>query len=403
LRWSGLALWAGGALIALRLIVVLGAAAASQRRRRRRPAGALPSVTAVVPAYNEEAVIERTVSSLLSSDVPLDVLVVDDGSRDRTTEVVTTRFGRDPRVALVRQNNRGKAAALRTGFRLARGEIVVALDGDTLFRPDTVRRLCEPFADPRVAAVAGTAEVGNLENGLTACQALEYCVQQELERRAWDAFAALPVVPGAVGAWRRSAVAALGGFASDTLAEDADLAMALCRAGHLVVHAPSARAVTEAPATMRALCKQRVRWCFGVLQALWKHRRAIVERRAGAFGRVVLPMLLLWQIVLPLLAPLAMVALVAALATGHLAPALVTSAALLVADLVQALVAVRLARGSGGSVPRRWIFWLLASRVFYRPLLMAVMWRSLARVLDGIPLGWGKLERRGTVRGMEAP
>jgi cellulose synthase/poly-beta-1,6-N-acetylglucosamine synthase-like glycosyltransferase/peptidoglycan/xylan/chitin deacetylase (PgdA/CDA1 family)/spore germination protein YaaH len=400
---TGLALLAGGALIALRLLVVLGCALASERRRARRRSGPLPSVTAVVPAYNEAQVIERTVQSLLDSDVPVDVMVVDDGSRDGTAEVIARRFGRDPRVALVRQPNRGKAAALRTAFRLARSEIVVALDGDTLFRRDTVRLLCEPFADPRVAAVAGTAEVGNLENALTACQALEYCVQQELERRAWDAFAALPVVPGAVGAWRRRAVLAAGGFASDTLAEDADLAMALCRGGWRVVHQPAARAHTEAPAQVRGLCKQRVRWCFGVLQSLWKHRRALCERRAGAFGRVVLPMMLLYQVLLPLLAPLALAALAAAVAAGHLRPALITSALLFAADLAQAALAVRLARRSGGAPPRRWLAWLIASRVVYRPLLMVVTWRSLARVLDGIPLGWNKLQRRGTVRAMEEP
>src|SRR5262249_11878701 len=177
-------------------------------------------------------------------------------------------------------------------------------------------------ADRGVAGVAGTAEVGKVENALTACQALEYCVQQELERRAWDAFAALPVVPGAVGAWRRQLVLDAGGFASDTLAEDADLAMALCRAGCRGRHQPGARASTEAPAAVRPLCRQRVRWCFGVIQALWKHRRALVERRAGAFGRVVMPMLLAWQTALPSLAPLALLALVAAAFGGHLAPAI---------------------------------------------------------------------------------
>jgi cellulose synthase/poly-beta-1,6-N-acetylglucosamine synthase-like glycosyltransferase len=189
-----------------------------------------------------------------------------------------------------------------------------------------------------------------------------------------------------------------GGFASDTLAEDADLAMALCRAGFRVVHQPAARAFTEAPAAVRPLCKQRVRWCFGVIQALWKHRRALVERRAGAFGRVVLPMLLAWQVALPLMAPLALLALVAAAATGHLAPAIATSLALLAADIVQTWLAIYLQRRSGGAGVRRWLWWLLVSRFLYRPLLMAVTWRSLARVADGVPLGWGKLARRGTVR-----
>src|SRR5262249_44543126 len=153
-----------------------------------------------------------------------------------------------------------------------RTEVIVALDGDTLFAPTTIRRLIEPMCDPRVAAVAGTADVGNIENALAGWQAVEYLTQQELERRAWDVVGAIPIVPGAVGAWRRRPLLDAGGFSSDTLAEDADLAMALCRRGWRIVHAPSARARTEVPITRRALVRQRVRWSFGVLQALWKHR-----------------------------------------------------------------------------------------------------------------------------------
>jgi len=275
--------------------------------------------------------------------------------------------------------------------------VVVALDGDTLFQPSTVRHLIEPFADRRVGAVAGTAEVGNLENGLTACQALEYLVQQELERRAWDAFSALPVVPGAVGAWRRRAVVEVGGFSSTTLAEDADLAMALNRTGWQVVHAPLARARTEAPASLSALRKQRVRWSFGVLQAMWKHRRALVERRAGAFGRVVLPAMILFQVALPLSTPLALASAVAAAMAGNFGPALVVSGVLFLVELVQLLIACRLERRSGGHTPRRLFAWVVASRFYYRPLLLWVGLRSLWRILDGIPLGWGKLARRGTV------
>jgi cellulose synthase/poly-beta-1,6-N-acetylglucosamine synthase-like glycosyltransferase len=261
-----------------------------------------------------------------------------------------------------------------------------------------VRQLLEPMRDRRVGAVAGTAEVGNRENALTACQALEYVVQQEVERRAWHAFAAVPVVPGAVGAWRRRAVAEAGGFSSATLAEDADLAMALCRAGWRVVYAPGARAFTEAPSTVGALLKQRRRWSFGVLQAMWKHRRALLERRAGAFGRLVLPAMILFQVLLPLLAPAALLSLVAALAAGNLGPAVATAAALLGVETAQALVGCALARRSGarGDVFRL-VAWLLPSRFVYRPLLFLVILRAIGRVLDGIPLGWNKLARRGTV------
>ncbi|HZS39534.1 MAG TPA: glycosyltransferase [Polyangia bacterium] len=394
---AGVCLAIGLVIVGLRSILVVLGAALAERRRRRRTFGELPTVSVVIPAFNERAVIARTVESVLASDVPVRVIVVDDGSTDATGAWVAAEFRHDARVRVIVQPNGGKSAALRTGFAAADGEVVVALDGDTLFAPETVRRLIEPFVDPRVAAVAGTAEVGNLENALTRCQALEYLVQQELERRAWDALAALPVVPGAVGAWRRSAVAALGGFSSETLAEDADLAMALCRAGWRVVYAPEARARTEAPTTLRALVKQRVRWSFGVLQALWKHRRALVERRAGAFGRVVLPSMILFQIVVPLLTPMALVSLLVAAAAGNWRPALEASAILLGAELVQAVAACWFERRSGRRSGLSLVRWLLVARLVYRPILLGVMARSLARVLDGVPLGWGKLARRGTV------
>jgi peptidoglycan/xylan/chitin deacetylase (PgdA/CDA1 family) len=385
------------ALTGLRVLLVVALAFVAERRRRRRRVGPLPSVTVVVPAFNEAAVIERTVDSVLASDVPVEVLVVDDGSSDGTAERVRARFGRDFRVRVVGQRNGGKARALRLGFARTRSEVVVALDGDTLFERDTVRRLIEPMVDERVGAVAGTALVGNVENGLTAGQALEYLVQQALERRAWDALDAVPIVPGAVGAWRRRAVEAVGGFGSDTLAEDADLAMALRRQGWKVVFAPEACAYTEAPSTVPALLRQRRRWSFGVLQAMWKHRGALIERKAGALGRVVLPSMLVFQVLLPLLVPAALVQVALALAAGNLAPAIMASAILLALDAVQIGVAWRLARGSGVDDRLPLLRALLWSRWVHRPLLFAVQVRALWRVLDGIPLSWGKLQRRATV------
>lgn len=385
-------------LVAVRAVVVLLAALASARRRRRfRARGPLPTVTALIPAFNEQLVITRTIDSVLASDVPVEIVVVDDGSTDGTADRVAERYRRDPRVRLLRQANGGKAAALRAGVAVCRTEVIVALDGDTLFAPDTVRRLIEPMLDPRVGAVAGTAEVGNLENALGRWQAIEYLVQQEIERRAWDLTAALPIVPGAVGAWRRRAIVEAGGFSSATLAEDADLAMALCRHGWRVVHAPGARARTEAPATLRALWKQRVRWSFGVLQALWRHRRAFIERRARAFGRVVWPTMLIFQLLLPLATPAALIALGVAIAAGNWRPALIAGASLLTAEVAHFIAACALARASGAGVTWRLAPSLLTARLFYRPLLWIVSLRSIGRLADGVPLGWGKLARRNTV------
>lgn len=395
-------LWLALLLLIGRTLFMMGAAIVSERRRSLRSThGLLPTVSAVVPAFNEAPVIARTIDSLLQSDLPLDVIVVDDGSTDETSAIVRHRYRRDPRVRLIQQVNAGKAAALRIGFAAARTEVVVALDGDTIFATDTVRRLLEPLRDPRVGAVAGTAEVGNVENMVTRWQALEYLTQQEIERRAWDAFAAVPIVPGAVGAWRRRAVFEVGGFSSDTLAEDADLAMSLCKNGWRVVHAPAARARTEVPTRWRALIKQRVRWSFGILQALWKHRNAPLEEQAGAFGHVVWPAMILGQVLLPLLTPIAVIAVAVAALGGNLKPAFITSAALFASELLQLIVACVLARRSNGS-GFRLLPSMFASRVCYRPLLLGIMIRSLLRIVDGVPLGWGKLARRNTVRAYAA-
>jgi cellulose synthase/poly-beta-1,6-N-acetylglucosamine synthase-like glycosyltransferase/peptidoglycan/xylan/chitin deacetylase (PgdA/CDA1 family) len=378
------------------LFVIIAALVAERRRRRFRARGPLPPVTAVIPAFNEGAVITRTIDSVLDSDVPVEVIVVDDGSSDETADIVARRYRREPRVRLLRQANAGKASALRAGIAACRTEAIVALDADTLFAPTTIRRLIEPMCDPRVGAVAGTAEVGNVENLWARWQALEYLTQQELERRAWDALWAVPIVPGAVGAWRRRALLDVGGFSSETLAEDADLAMALCRRGWRVVHAPAARARTEVPATRPELAKQRVRWSFGVLQALWKHRRALVERRAGAFGRIVWPAMCLFLVVLPLATPAALVGIAVAAAAHNFGPALATSALLAAIEILQLAIACVLARRTGDR--SAWRLWpsLLTARLFYRPILWGITLRSIARLADGVPLGWGKLNRRNT-------
>jgi cellulose synthase/poly-beta-1,6-N-acetylglucosamine synthase-like glycosyltransferase len=256
--------------------------------------------------------------------------------------------------------------------------------------------LITPLCDPTVAAVAGTAEVGNVENELGRWQAIEYLTQQELERRAWGLASALPIVPGAIGAWRRRAVLDLGGFSSDTLAEDADMAMALCRQGWRVVHAPEARARTEAPAMLRALLKQRVRWSFGILQALWRHRGAPIDARAGWFGRLVWPSMLVFQVLLPMTTPAAVLGVLLAILNGNWQPALITAAVLFGVEVVQFAIAAVMARASGGSGLLRLVPSLLTSRILYRPVLLAIMLRSIGRLFDGVPLDWEKLARRNT-------
>ncbi len=295
-----------GALVGLRALLLLALAAHHVRTTRGRAVGEhVPSVAIVVPAFNEAVGIERAVRSLAASDYPhFEVVVVDDGSTDRTAQTVAA-LELDG-VRLVRQDNAGKAAALNTGVGLTDSEVIVMVDGDTLFEPGTLRQLVQPLADPDVAAVSGNTKVGNRGGLLGRWQHIEYVIGFNLDRRMYQVLQMTPTVPGAVGAFRRDALAEVGGVPGDTLAEDTDLTLAIGRTGRRVVYAEDARAWTEAPSTLTALWRQRYRWSFGTMQAVFKHRGALISRdpRQRRIGRRALPYMLLFQIALPVVAPL---------------------------------------------------------------------------------------------------
>ena len=372
-----------------------------------------PALTVLVAAYNEETVIARTLDSLLASDYPrLSVVVVDDGSLDRTAEVVEQRFGGDPRVRLIRQSNGGKAHALNTALAQVDTPVVLCVDADTLLDPQAIQRLARHFDDPTVGAVAGNVKVGNCGNLFTIWQSIEYTASQNLDRQAYEALNAVPVVPGAIGAWRSQAVRDIGGYSSDTLAEDMDLTMRMRLAGYRVVNEPTARAYTEAPDSLSTLFRQRFRWAYGNLQCLWKHRGAL--GRHGYFGRLVLPSLWLFQIFSQLLSPLVDLQILWALgwaafslqdgvtAATHWQPAgLALQHLSSVGSLYLLFFGVEfssawLAFGMERE-PRGVLFWMFTQRIVYRQLMYLVVIKSLTQALSGISSGWNKLERKGTV------
>jgi cellulose synthase/poly-beta-1,6-N-acetylglucosamine synthase-like glycosyltransferase/peptidoglycan/xylan/chitin deacetylase (PgdA/CDA1 family)/spore germination protein YaaH len=366
-----------------------------------------PLISVLIPCFNEEKVIESSVRRILASNwARLEVLVLDDGSSDQTAEVVRKAFSDDPRVTLMSFENGGKARALNHGLETARGDVVVALDADTLFPPDTLAKLARWFGDPSVGAVAGNALVGNRRNLITRWQALEYVTAQNLERRALAALGAVTVVPGAVGAWRRSALEALGGYPADTLAEDQDLTLAIQRAGWRVEFDPEARAYTEAPETVSGLLKQRFRWSFGTLQCIWKHRAALFSPKHPVLGFVALPQIWLFQIVLTAIAPLVDLAIVwSAISalygwTSHgvewspdqLMRPLFYWAAFIFLDLSAGALGMALERRA----PWGDLVWMPVQRFGYRQLMYYVVVKSIDVALHGGRVGWGKLERRAT-------
>ncbi|MEU4242489.1 glycosyltransferase [Actinoplanes sp. NPDC026619] len=361
------------------------------RRRRRHPLAAYETpVSVIVPAYNEAANIVSTVRSLLASEhAELEIIVVDDGSTDDTADLVEALAHPDVRV--LRRRNGGKAAALRTGVAAARHDVLVLIDGDTIVEPDTIGMLVRPFADPGVGAVAGNAKVANRRGVIGRWQHLEYVVAFNLDRRVFEMGRCMTTVPGALGGFRRAALEAAGGVRSDTLAEDTDLTMAVVRAGWRVVYEDMACAWTEAPATWGRLWRQRYRWCYGTMQAMWKHRSALLERGpAGRFGRRGLGYVAAFQILQPLLGPIVDVYLVYSLLFRPLGLATVLWLGLHVAQFAVAAYAFRLDKEPAGPL------WSLPlQQVGYRQLIYLVTIQSAVTALLGGGLRWHASTRTG--------
>lgn len=379
---------------------------------RRRPKETAepyaPRVTVIIPAYNEERVIESSIRRILDSEWgELEVIVADDGSKDRTSEIVAAAFGNEPRVRLMTLTNGGKASALNRALAVASGEIIVALDADTQFERACIARLVRWFADEKIGAVAGNAKVGNRVNLVTRWQAVEYVTAQNIERRALTRFDAIMVVPGAVGAWRRTALDEVGGYPEDTLAEDQDLTIAIQRRGWKIAYDEQAVAWTEAPETFRALAKQRFRWSFGTLQCLWKHRAVVARGRPSGLAFVGMPQAWMFQIAFAVISPLIDLALgVSVIGTAvrvlqHGWAQTQTDvlrmglywACFTAVDLVCGLVAYRLDVREEKFRP----LLLLAQRFVYRQLMYSVVIRAVGAAFSGLGIGWGKLERTGRV------
>ncbi|MER7179464.1 bifunctional polysaccharide deacetylase/glycosyltransferase family 2 protein [Streptomyces hyaluromycini] len=352
-------------------------------------------VSVIVPAYNEKECIANTLESLARSTHPIEVIVVDDGSTDGTSEIA--RAAADKlgmyNVRVIRQENAGKPAALNNGVRNASYDIVVMMDGDTVFEPETVGHLVQPFADPEVGAVAGNAKVGNRNTIIGAWQHIEYVMGFNLDRRMYDLLRCMPTIPGAIGAFRREAVLGVGGMSEDTLAEDTDITIAMHRAGWRVVYQEHAKAWTEAPGSLKQLWSQRYRWSYGTMQALWKHRKSLTDKGAsGRFGRVGMPLVVLFQIVTPVFAPLIDVFTIYSMIFVDFEAALLAWLAVLGIQLTCAAYAFRLDKEK-----YRYLAMMPLQQLAYRQMMYLVLIHSCITALTGGRLRWQKLKRTGEV------
>jgi len=412
MRW----LFLIGILLGIGRMVFIGILALAQfiRSRRREHAhfgeSFEPVVSVVVPAYNEEKVICRTISSLLESDYPkLEIIVVDDGSTDETYIKAKTAFADRPNVAVHTKPNGGKAEALNFGWRQSKGDIIIALDADTVFPSETVSALAHRFADEGIGAIAGNAKVGNRINIVTKWQALEYVTSQNFDRRAFSSLNCITVVPGSVGAWRRSVLEQTGGFSSDTLAEDQDLTIEVRKMHYRIGYEENAIGYTEAPDSLRNLARQRFRWSFGTLQCMWKHKRALLNPRYGTLGFVAMPNVWIFQVFFPLISPLMDLMFLWTLGLAlmgylehqkeyahtptNLNEVLFYYALFLAVDWIGAFMAFLMERAE----QKKLLWWLFIQRFGYRQVMYWVMVKSVFTAIRGAIVGWGKLERKATV------
>src|SRR5436305_9203539 len=379
------------ALVVIRTLVVVWL---EYQFRRGPKTDFAETISVVVAAYNEEKVIVETLRTLLATDYKgeIEVVVVDDGSRDHTAAEVERVASSEARVRLLRQENHGKARALQRGLAAARNGIVVFIDADTQCQRDTLPRLLEPLADARIGAVSGHAKGGNLRTFIARCQALEYTCGFNLDRRAYNRWQCITVAPGAISAVRTEAIDEAGGLSLQTLAEDPDLTLSLHRQRQRIVYVPDALAWTEAPETVRTLARQRSRWAYGTLQCLWKHRDMVFNWNYRALGWFSLPSIWFFQIILVAVTPMVDLFLLASLPFGAWNAVLPFVIIFLAMDVILATLACMLEREPIVCALR-----MLPMRLLYRPMLSYCIWKAILRAIKGAWVSWGKLERTASV------
>nr|WP_315244187.1 polysaccharide deacetylase family protein [uncultured Flavobacterium sp.] len=369
--------------------------------------GVFPQVSIIVPAYNEEINAVKTIENLLCQDYPdFDIVFVDDGSKDKTFEMVSDIFKNNSKVKVHTKPNGGKASALNYGIALAQNEYVVCIDADTQLKTDAISQLMKGFRiqlknNAEIGAIAGNVKVGNENTMLTKWQSIEYTTAQNFDRRAFDLINGITVVPGAIGAFRKTAIEKAGGFTTDTLAEDCDLTIRILRNDYHIINCIEAVAITEAPESLKEFMKQRFRWSYGIMQAFWKNRDACFNPRYKGLGMVALPNVLIFQIVLPIFAPLADLVLILSLIWNHNDPdslhkILIYYIAFMLVDVLVSVIAFIFEKEKLTK-----LIWLIPQRFVYRQLMYVILFRALKRAIKGESQSWGVLKRTGNVVSMK--
>ncbi len=398
-NWFLLYLFLSAIFLAIGRVVLIGILAVRQyyedkkEKAERLSNDQLSPVSIIVPAYNEEVTAIKTIQSLLQTDYPVfEIIFVDDGSKDKTYELVNAAYGHHPLVKVLTKPNGGKASALNFGIGHAQYDFTVCIDADTQLKTDAIYHLMTYFTDDEIGAVAGTVKVGNETNMITLWQSIEYITSQNMDRRAFDLLNSITVVPGAIGAFRKSAISKAGGFTYDTLAEDCDLTMRILKQGYIIKNCAEAIAYTEAPETLSALLKQRFRWSFGVIQSFWKNRSALFNPKYKFFGMVGMPNILIFQIILPLFSPLADLMMIIGLFGDKPGKILTYYVAFVLIDFLVAIIAFRMEKED-----YKKLVYIIPQRFIWRQLMYYILFKSMRKALKGELSGWGVLKRTGNV------
>ena len=352
--------------------------------------------TVRVPAYNEEECINATLKSLIAqTNVALEVIVVDDGSKDNTARVVE-HVQSEPgghRITLIRIDNVGKPTALNVGLKEASRDIVVTVDADTILAPDAISKLLTAFTDETVGAAAGKVYTTGEETVYDIMQSTEYSIGQNIDKKALSILNAVHVVPGPIGAWRREVLDEIGGFQLGTVVEDQDTTLAVLKAGYRISYVESAHAFAETPQTLGDFLRQRYRWTYGTLQCFWKYKWAILTRPLTGLGWMIIPAMFLYGIILPLSYAVVDAALILGIVSGAWET--------LVLPVIVFMIFDTLYSGVGTFGERNWLRLTLSvpvTRFMTRYIAFYVLVQGLVTASEGNAVLWNKVRRTGDLR-----
>lgn len=348
-------------------------------------------VSILIPCFNEEQSLENCVNSLLRQNYKnCEIIIIDDGSLDRTSLIAEQLESDYDNVFFVSKENGGKASALNRGLMEARGSIIVCIDADSVFLTNTVAQIIRCFEDESIDAVCGNVKVVNRDNHFGKNQALEYISGLNIERRSFDIFKSIPVIPGAIGAFRRKVIEEVNGYSDETLVEDMDLTIELGVYGYRVVYCPDALAYTEAPETLRSLYKQRYRWTYGRFQVLYKYRRFLFNKKGYNLGLLGLPYLLLAPFLYFVTSIAFLFIVIASFLVGDTEPFIYFLGVSVVAEFSLLFYILNLEREN-----KTLLGSLVSHYLWYRHFIIFINIIALVGFVFSVQTSWQKIERLG--------